>query len=111
VKSTDIGETSDGYHTFNELYEHRHALFLALLSCNAGVLPTWMSIRHDDGASLQGWFVAGIRLPNGMITYHLPDRLWEACKTTRAEVLEHAPKWDGHTSADVVKRLMEFARA
>lgn len=28
----NAGEVSDGYHTFDELYEHRVALFIAL--CN-----------------------------------------------------------------------------
>lgn len=107
----ETGSMSDGYHTFNELYDHQHALFLALLSCHAGVLPTWMSTKHDDGTAFDGCFIAGIRLPNGMISYHLPDRLWETCRALKAEVLERAPKWDGHTSEDVVKRLMEFARA
>jgi hypothetical protein len=29
--SKDMGDVSDGYHTFNELYEHRHMLFLMLM--------------------------------------------------------------------------------
>lgn len=82
-----VGEVSDGYHTFNELYDHRHALFLALLSVHAGVLPTWMSRRHEDGSAFEGWFIAGIELPTGMISYHLPDRLWDACKALKADVL------------------------
>lgn len=101
------GETSDGYHSFNELYEHRHALFLALLSIKA--TGGWMSKKHDDGSEMDGWFIAGAQGWNGDISYHLPMRLWDACVKTGAEVLEKAPKWDGHTSKDVIDRLMKYA--
>lgn len=96
---TDIGETSDGYHTFNELYEHRHALYMALAGYNAGA---WKSQQHADGTSWDGWFVCGLDTPKGAITYHLPMRLWDDCPGTSLEV---APAWDGHTSDDVVTRL------
>jgi len=106
-----IGQTSDGYHTFDELYEHRHALFLCLLSCHAGIFPMWMSKRHDDGTEMPGWFIAGIALPEGTVSYHMPERLWDACVHCGAEVADRAPKWDGHTSADVIARLMKFVQA
>jgi len=101
------GETSDGYHSFSELYEHRHALFLALLSIKA--TGGWMSKKHDDGTEMEGWFIAGVQGWHGDISYHLPMRLWDACVKTGAEVLDRAPKWDGHTSKDVVDRLMKYA--
>lgn len=106
----DKGEESDGYHTFNELYEHRHALFMALAACVPAPGAAWMSRLHDDGSSMPGWFIAGIDLPRGKtITYHLPERLWgEAWESNHFNVLKRAPKWDGHTSADVVKRLHEW---
>ena len=99
------GETSDGYHTFNELYEHRHALFLAL----ASLTDSWMSKKHHDESEMEGWFIAGIWFWEGDITYHLPMRLWDACVKTGAEVRHKAPEWDGHTSKDVVERLMKYA--
>lgn len=107
----NTGELSDGYHTFNELYEHRHALFLSLMSC----LPdhSWYSPRHDDGSSYDGWFIAGIDLLPGVIgtiTYHLPERLLEKVKLTGAMHLEKAPRWDGHTPNDVVERLYNFIK-
>ena len=102
------GETSDGYHTFNELYEHRHALFLALAQSN--YKDAWMCKKHGDGSEMEGWFIAGIDLWSGStISYHLPMRLWEACKETGATALHNAPKWDGHTSKDVIDRLMKYA--
>lgn len=107
---TNMGGISDGYHTFDELYEHRHALFLSLMSLLPG--QSWYSSLHDDGSSYSGWFIAGINLPylkgSGTITYHLPDRLLEQAEQTGATHLEKAPPWDGHTAHDVVRRLHAF---
>lgn len=97
----NTGEISDGYHTFNELYEHRHALFLNLMQGR----NSWVSKLHDDGSSMDGWFVAGIHLDSGMVTYHLPERLWDKACAVCKDVLDKAPFWDGHTSKDVVDRL------
>lgn len=104
-----VGEISDGYHTFNELYEHRHALFFALLTSNVGTLPVWMSKLHSDGTGMEGWFIAGIDMPYGTATYHIPMRLWDTYASAGIDVLERAPNWDGHTSSDVVKRLYQYA--
>lgn len=96
------GETSDGYHTFNELYDHRIALFAALMA--ATELSCWRSLKHSDGSKLDGWFIAGIDLPTGTITYHLPEKDWDLL-TGYCETLAKAPEWDGATPADTVKRL------
>jgi hypothetical protein len=104
----NVGEVSDGYHTFNELYEHRHALMLALMKCNPE--RSWISPKHDDGTMMDGWFIVGIDLPDGAITYHLPVGLWSQACDTNAELKHRAPKWDGHTSQDVVKRLHDFLK-
>ena len=106
---SDKGEISDGFHTFNELYDHRITLFIALMRHYTG--PTndngrpsaWKSRLHNDGTSFDGWFVAGIGKTSGdQITYHLPLDRWDECNVPE---MEHAPKWDGHTSDDVLKRL------
>ena len=109
--NNEMGEISDGYHTLDELYEHRHSLFLALMSSYPH--RSWFSDRHDDGTFFEGWFIAGINLPRGAgtITYHLPERLYAAAKLTGADELTEAPEWDGHTAADVVERLRHFSGA
>ena len=101
----DIDQSeSDGFHTFRELYEHRHALFMVLLSITEGA---WKSRRHTDGSSYPDWFVAGLTTAlNEQITYHLPDRLWSQC---RAKELDFAPPWDGHSAPEVVSRLYRWA--
>lgn len=89
---------SDGYHTFNELYEHRHALFSVI--CNA--FDGWKSFKHADGTMFDGWFIAGCQTEKGQITYHLPLLWWDkfSCRA-----IEKAPEWDGHTPADVIDRV------
>lgn len=96
-----IDQISDGYHSFQELYTHRNLLFIALANASPMTLP-WKSGTHDDGSSIEGWFIAGLTLPSGPITYHLPARHWDLL---RVPILSKAPKWDGHTSHDVVERL------
>lgn len=98
--SEDIGETSDGYHTFNELYEHRHALFGLVVKLYGG----WKARRHFDNTEYVGWFIAGLIQPHGkQITYHIPMKYWEDFP---GEAMEKAPTaWDGHGPSDVVERL------
>jgi hypothetical protein len=102
----DTGEVSDGIHTFNELYDHRCSLFLAFMKNVPGW--SWISLLHDDGSSYKGWFIGGICLPTGDITYHLPVSMWELANKTGARVLSLAPKWDGHTSQEVVERIKNY---
>jgi hypothetical protein len=105
------GDISDGYHTFDELYEHRITLFIALckqfayLELEFGpVSNIWRSKLHHDGSEYEGWFIMGIGKDKGtQISYHLPISKWEETKFART--LENAPEWDGHTSQDVLERL------
>ena len=109
--------TSDGYHTFKELYEHRIALFVALCKEIKGKpygypievhrTPVWRSKLHFDGSNYPDWFVMGIHTEKGkQITYHLPLRLWD--ETDFATTYEKAPEWDGHTPDDVIKRIKKL---
>lgn len=102
--SVDMGEVSDGYHTFNELYAHRVRIFGALMHAYPGL--AWWSRKHSDGEEWEGWIIAGITTPEGEATYHLP-----------VEEIEHLPEgtevdfgkeWDGHTPEDVLSRLLSL---
>lgn len=104
------GATSDMYHTFDELYDHRIALFittcriLSLAYPKEELMEVWRSELHSDGARMDGWFILGIhKLPGVQITYHIPMDKWP--ETDFAETLAFAPKWDGHTPDDVLERL------
>jgi hypothetical protein len=100
----DTDEISDGYHTFSELYRHRAALFILLTR----MVPewSWRARRHEDGGAMyEGMFLAGMHLPTGDISYHMPIKYWPLMEHVHA-TLELAPAWDGHTSDDVLERLL-----
>jgi hypothetical protein len=107
----NISEISDGYHTFAELYEHRHALCLALMKASPELW--WFSRRHSDGEFCFGspqWFIVGAELPgSGPITYHLPMEYYPIALRTGATSLPQGKPWDGHSSKDVVNRLLEWS--
>ncbi len=102
----DTNVISDGYHTFGELYAHRHGLFIALIKSNPKI--SWRANNNDDGGSYDGWFVAGIHLPSGDISYHLPADMWYKLDNLGVATTNCAPKFDGHTSQDVLHRLRDF---
>lgn len=101
--------TSDGFHTFKELYDHRIALYIALMF--AYPERSWFASHHDDGTNLDGWFIAGMHIPTGDITYHLPNVPYFNMVGANKEIeyRHFAPKWDGHSSADVVSRLNSWS--
>lgn len=111
-------EVTDGYHTFSELYEHRYALFCALVK---GVydsyktplgssITCWKSKLHSDGTMFDNSFIVQmvVRKMDGtkeQISYHLPLSWWD--KFTCMSI-DKAWEWDGHDSKDVIKRLLEL---
>lgn len=99
-----VGDLNDGDHSFKDLYDHRAVLTaLAFLK-----LPyAWKSATHDDGSMFDGYFIVGAPTPEGMITYHYPNEYWDLFKIP---VLPHAPKFDGHTEKDVLKRLTNYIK-
>ena len=102
MSEKDIGEFSDGFHTFNSLYYQRLILFAALVN----TFPTlaWKSHKHSDGEAPfgGGWFIVGVDTPKGPYTYHYEDKDWDLfhCKEVAT-----APEWDGHTDKDVERVL------
>ena len=95
------GDTSDGYHTFNELYHHRAVLFSVIVK----IFPdqAWKSRKHHDGTMYDGMFIVGVETPYGQATYHYDmEPYWEmfCCKE-----IERAPEWDGHTPAQAIERI------
>ena len=98
------GSVSDGYHTFDELYEHRVLLYILLAHSLSSTHEVWRSLLHSDGTGYEGWFILGIGKDKGrQITYHLPSSKWGLCSF--AQTLSSAPEWDKHTPADVLERL------
>jgi hypothetical protein len=104
-------DTSDGFHTFGELYDHRRALTAVLAAAASSAGDSWRSKAHhpDDSPMFEGgYFIVGIELPTGTITYHYKLAHWD--DFAAVPELEHAPKWDGATPADTVTRCLELAR-
>ena len=104
IDNIDIGEVSDGYHTFNSLYHQRLILFAALVNTYSDI--SWKTKRHEDGEECfgGGWFLVGINTPEGPYTYHYELKDWDLFN---CEELDRAPEWDGHTDEDV-KRLLSL---
>jgi hypothetical protein len=102
------GELSDGYHTIDEMYSHKYALFIALTKCAQSLgLSTWLACKHYDGTCHQGYFLVCIILESGeQISYHLPDGMLKYC--THLPGYDVAPvDFDGHTSEEVIQRLLD----
>lgn len=108
IEVPKVGAISDGYHTFDELYEHRITLYIALCKrLENTTLQPWRTKVHSDLSVWDGWFLLGIGTdPGEQITYHLPIEKWE--EASFAIELERAPDFDGHTSADVLERLKQL---
>lgn len=108
----NFGMISDGYHTLDELYEHRIVNFMAvckLMKNSTDDRYAWRSERHSDGSKYDGWFILGVGVnPGEQITYHLPMSKWEAAGKVVTLTYENAPEWDGHTAADVLERLSKL---
>jgi len=104
-----VGDVSDGFHSFDQIYEHRCLLFLATIAAfsNQKTIAEhcWKSRLHHNGEMFDGWFVAGINLQEAPISYHLPLRMWNGCVALE---IDRAPEWDGYTSQDVSDRLSRW---
>ena len=95
------GDTSDGYHTFDELYDHRANLFSVIVRCFKD--RAWKSKLHHDGTMYDGMFIVGVETSQGQATYHYDiDPYWDIfdCKN-----LARAPEWDGHTPEQAISRI------
>lgn len=122
VKTESI---TDGYHTFNELYEFRK-MYNALLF-NEWALQTPLngepikgvfnkyyvhkSWKHSDGewcfGSEKEWFVVCAKLDSGLITNHYKAEDWDLfdIPETETSIFEY----DGHTPQDTIERMREEA--
>lgn len=108
MKDKETDNISDGYHTFGELYDHRRALTAAFLASLSAL--SWKSKQHhpEDSPMFEGgYFIVGINLPNGQLSYHYKLEHWD--DFSKIEEIPFAPKWDGHTPELTIQRLLEWA--
>lgn len=102
-KGISTKNISDGYHTFEELYYQRTVLLSII--CNTYPNISWKSKKHFDEENdpmFEGYFIIGINTPTGEATYHIKLKYWEMFDVPE---IEHAPKNDGYSSDEVLKRL------
>lgn len=102
----DMGEVSDGYHTFNELYYYRMLYNAAFFN----LLPKgWVhkSKRHHTGEECfgGGWFIVMANLPTGQISNHYELKDWDLFQVPEKEI---ADEWDGHTPQEAAERLHKY---
>lgn len=105
-EQNDMGEVSDGYHTFRELYYYRmlyNAAFFNLLP------KDWVhkSKRHHTGEECfgGGWFIVMAELPTGQISNHYELKDWDLFQVPEKEF---ADEWDGHTPQEAAERLHKY---
>ena len=97
----EAGQFGDGYHTFEELYQHRVRLFTCLMHAHKS--RAWWSFLHSDGTQWKGWVIVGIDTPAGSATYHLPESAVDDLPV--GTNIARGKEWDGHTADDVLERL------
>lgn len=109
------GSYTDGFHTFDELYEVRMVL-------NATLFNEWTegyvsrtpsynvhkSKRHFSGEECfgGGWFIVCANLPSGQISFHYEMKYWDLFKIPEFDKAQFP--FDGHTTQDVIQRLKEI---
>ena len=126
-------ETSDGYHTFKELYEFRKAYNVALfnewgkqmvskpiivkkdgggfdqkgeiISIKNDVHKSWC---HNDGEKCfgGGWFIVVAMTSRGQISNHYKEEDWNLFQIPEEPKAKYP--FDGHTGEDVIFRLLNL---
>ena len=108
----DFGEVSDGYHTFNELYDYRmiyNALWFNELSKTHPEYDVHKAKRHRGGELCfgGGWFIVMCELPTGQISNHYELKYWDLFDIPEKE---KSNLWDGHTPHDAYERMMNYIK-
>lgn len=94
------GDISDGYHTFGELYQHRKLLYILLCLKDADNC-VWADHKEWDSIVLV-W-----NSPEGQISYHVSYGMQEMFRDKIREVSFGEHGFDGHSSMDVIDRLVK----
>lgn len=109
LKSYDVNNFSDGYHTFKELYDYR-------LAYNAHLFNMWSmhgthfvvkSRYHSDGEPCfgGGWFIVVAETPLGQISNHYKEEHWDKFYVPEVPL---PPIYDGHTPQQALERLNQL---
>lgn len=108
VMITVDSTTSDGFHTFGELYEYRRAYNALLFNewAKRGLYDVHKSLKHSDGEPCFGGthFIVVAELPTGQVSNHYKLEHWEAFSSTPERGLSN--EYDGHTPSQALERLL-----
>lgn len=96
-------ETSDWYHTFNELYYHRTALLRAYLSLFSG--KKIRSKKHFDWSEFEWYFIVMFYPFWIQCSYHIEDKY--EYLFTMCEKIDRADERDWHKAQDVANILLK----
>ena len=100
------GDTSDGYHTFDELYEHRALLLINWLlevidpfaDDNQKEVPCWVADHYP------GWDLVFYNSAVGQVSYHIA-RYLRPLYEGKFKQVQSNDEFDGHVAKDVAFRL------
>lgn len=117
-EATEI-EVRDEYHSMSELYEHRMALNAAMFNFFYAYDKDIRGIEserrayivkskhHNDGTMFEGgYFIVMMNGPDGQISYHYKLEHWDKFKIPEVERIPWI--YDGHTSQDILERLLKL---
>lgn len=103
----EIGDISDGYHTYRELYEFRKHYNAALFNewSKLNKYDVHKSKRHYEGEECfgGGWFIVVAILPAGQISNHYKMEDWDLFNIPDFE--KALFQYDGHSGKHVLHRL------
>lgn len=112
ISQLEDNANSDGYHTFEELYDYRAVLHAAAVRAwrKLDGVHVIKSRRHADGEKCfgGGWFIVQANLPEGQVANHYPDKYWDLFDCPERHT---AREWDGHTSEVALERMTNHERS
>lgn len=106
LNDDDVEKLTDGYHSYESLYDMR----LAFTTLLAKVMPSrcYKSKLYSDGSIMfgGGWFLFVCHLPTRAgvktISFHYENRYWHRFNI---KIRTRAEPYDGHTTDDVINSL------
>ena len=108
---SEMGKVSDGYHTFDELYEFRKIYNACLFNewASQNKYSVYKSRRHhdnkycfDDG----NYYIVCANLPTGQISNHYEMKDWDLFDVPWFSKAQW--EFDGHTPQDVIRRIKDL---
>ena len=98
--------TSDGVHTFGELYKQRAILLAVLVRAYPSI--SWKSKLDHAGNAKTNRFLVGFDTPDGQATFHVDlDKFWD---TFDCVELERAKDFDGHNAVESINRILSLCK-